>query len=325
MSKKELPLVSVIMSVKNGEDHIQESIKSILDQTFTDFEFIIINDGSTDGTKQILNYFHRQDTRIRIIENQTNIGLPKSLNKAINASLGEYIARQDADDLSHAQRLEKEVKILNEKSNISLVGTWANVITLEGEEIDFIKCRNNQSSIENTLNNRGTLFPHGSVMMRKSVLHSLGLYNDRFLYSQDRELWLRFFTEGTGIFIIEELLYSFRLSPKTRKKKYLQDIYSNAAKELYISNDKEEYYSLLDKVETYIPNKAPSKEFSYCYDIIIRSLSNNKITISKKYFDRISHQLDIKKKIILYLLIRSPYRLVKLIFDLKKIILHLPK
>ena len=115
-----MPKVSVVMSVCNSEPFIRDAINSILGQTFQDFEFIIINDGSTDGSLQIIQSYG--DSRIRITS-QENLGLTKSLNKGIGIARGEYIARQDADDISEPSRLEKQVAVLEQNSRAVLVSS----------------------------------------------------------------------------------------------------------------------------------------------------------------------------------------------------------
>ena len=115
-----MPKVSVVMSVYNSEPFIRDAIKSILGQSFQDFEFIIINDGSTDGSLQIIQSYG--DSRIRITS-QENLGLTKSLNKGIGIARGEYIARQDADDISEPSRLEKQVAVLEQNSRAVLVSS----------------------------------------------------------------------------------------------------------------------------------------------------------------------------------------------------------
>ena len=115
-----MPKVSVVMSVYNSEPFIRDAINSILGQTFQDFEFIIINDGSTDGSLQIIQSYG--DSRIRITS-QENLGLTKSLNKGIGIARGEYIARQDADDISEPSRLEKQVAVLEQNSRAVLVSS----------------------------------------------------------------------------------------------------------------------------------------------------------------------------------------------------------
>lgn len=129
------PKVSVVMSVYNGEKYLPETIDSILNQTFKDFEFIIINDGSTDKTAKILTSY--DDPRIRIF-NQENMGLTKSLNRAISLAKGEYIARMDADDISYPERLKKQVDYLNKNPDIGLVGSKYIRIDKRGRKIDEI-------------------------------------------------------------------------------------------------------------------------------------------------------------------------------------------
>ena len=104
-----IPLVSVVMSVYNDSKYLSESIKSILDQTLKDFEFIIVDDGSLDNSFDLLRRFKKKDNRIKILKNNSNMGLAFSLNKAIKESKGKYIARMDADDLSMPDRLKKQI------------------------------------------------------------------------------------------------------------------------------------------------------------------------------------------------------------------------
>ena len=120
------PKVAVLMSVYNGEKYLREAINSILSQTFNDFEFLIINDGSTDGTADILKSY--TDSRIKIINNEKNIGLTKSLNKGLKIAKGEYIARQDADDISMPERLKEEVAFLEIHKDYAVVGTFVKIL-----------------------------------------------------------------------------------------------------------------------------------------------------------------------------------------------------
>src|SRR5258708_3751905 len=117
------PAVSVVMPAYNSEPHIAEAIESILAQTFTDFEFIIINDGSTDGTRSILHAFAAGDSRISIYEH-ANSGLVVSLNRGCQMARGKYIARMDADDVSLPTRLAKQFNYLERNSEVGIIGTW---------------------------------------------------------------------------------------------------------------------------------------------------------------------------------------------------------
>ncbi|HKQ33129.1 MAG TPA: glycosyltransferase family A protein, partial [Thermodesulfobacteriota bacterium] len=116
------PKVTVLMTVYNGEKFLNEAIDGILNQTFRDFEFLIINDGSTDGSREIIKSY--KDPRINLVDNESNIGLTASLNRGLSLAGGEYIARQDADDISLPERLEKQISILERNPDIALLGSW---------------------------------------------------------------------------------------------------------------------------------------------------------------------------------------------------------
>lgn len=199
------PTISVIMSVYNGKEYLRESIESILNQTFTDFEFIIIDDGSTDNSLKIIQKFN--DTRIRIIENKNNIGLTKSLNKALQQATGKYIARQDADDISLPNRFKEQVNYLNNHPEIVLLGTNIYLID-ENSKIIGKRITSEKPNI-NKLKKKNQ-FTHGSVMYKNEIISQLGGYNELFKYSQDYELWLRI-TKYHNVRNLTQLLYKSRL------------------------------------------------------------------------------------------------------------------
>jgi len=184
------PRVSVVMSVYNGERYLVQAIDSILNQTFADFEFIIINDGSTDGSADILRAY--DDPRLRIIE-QANVGLTRSLNRGIALAQGEYIARMDDDDISLPERLARQVAFLNTRPEIGVVGSACRIIDeLNGREwVQRVPLSDEELSRALI---RGNPVVHTSVMMRKSVLRAVGGYNEAYPYSQDYELWVRLAT-----------------------------------------------------------------------------------------------------------------------------------
>jgi len=180
------PKLSIIMPVYNAEDYLQEAIESVLNQSFTDFEFIIVYDSSFDNSLKIINNYN--DERIEVIENKKRIGLVKSLNKAVRYARGEYIARQDADDVSLPNRLELQLEFLEEHPEVALLGTGVCVINEKGETVE--KRIMHPCPKKSLL--KGNRFIHGSVMFRKSVMDELGTYNEVFKNSEDYELWLRF-------------------------------------------------------------------------------------------------------------------------------------
>ena len=114
------PKISLIMSVYNGEDYLAEAIESVLNQTFKDFELIVINDCSTDSTGEILNRFAELDKRVKVHTNEVNLRLPSSLNKAISYAQGKYIARMDADDICLPERLEKQYEFMEDNPSVAL-------------------------------------------------------------------------------------------------------------------------------------------------------------------------------------------------------------
>lgn len=174
------------MCVHNGEEFLREAVQSILDQTHTDFEFIIVNDASTDQTTRILLSY--DDPRIRIVNNETNIGLTRSLNKGLRLAKGEFIARMDADDISFNQRFEKQVGFLEQHEDIALCGTWVN---FNGESTDGPNYPVDAAEIKVAALSYNP-FAHPSVMWRRKVFEDLGLYYDEsFRTSQDYELWSR--------------------------------------------------------------------------------------------------------------------------------------
>lgn len=203
------PKISVIMSVYNGSRYLREAIESILNQTFTNFEFIIINDCSTDNSWEILTEYSNKDRRIRLFNNEENIGLTKSLNKGINLARGEYIARQDADDVSLPQRFDKQVALLDSYPDVVLVSCDIEVINSEGY---FVK--KEQRSCDPQWISWYMLFynhigGHSQVIFRRKTAMGLGGYSESYRYSQDYEFWCRIVRVG-NIVILPEILHKLR-------------------------------------------------------------------------------------------------------------------
>ncbi len=158
------PLVSVVMSVYNGDLYLREAIESILNQTYTNFEFIIINDGSIDKSSEIIKEY--SDPRIKLIEHE-NQGLARSLNKGIRMSNGEYIARMDSDDISFPTRLDKQVHFLLDNPDYVVVGSKAIIIEKGGAEIFYHESYTAWEDIKTRLI-KNPIF-HSSAMFRKEI------------------------------------------------------------------------------------------------------------------------------------------------------------
>jgi len=208
-----MPRVSVLMSVHNGERYLREAIESILSQTFLDFEFIIVDDASRDGTPEILEKYAKQDERVRLLLNFRNRGLTRSLIRGLNVAQGEYLARQDADDLSLPTRLERQVDLLEHHPEVDVVGTWSAHIDVDGRVFGRTHVVNTTEAIREALSQGKTPFCHGSVMMRTAALEAVGGYDESFPVSQDFELWHRMLHAGRRLVVLEEELYQYRLTP----------------------------------------------------------------------------------------------------------------
>ena len=201
-----LPLISVLMPAYNAEKYIGEAIKSVLNQTYTDFELLVMNDGSTDRTEDIILSFN--DNRIRYIKNETNLKLIATLNKGIDLACGKYIARIDADDICLPERFEKQIKFLENHPDYVLCGSWAYLINSKGEKTGRIKYINNHSLLQISL-----LFScpiiHPSVMARTEILKQFQ-YCHSALHTEDLELWLRIVNAGLQIANIPQFLIKYR-------------------------------------------------------------------------------------------------------------------
>lgn len=209
MPKKDKPLVSVVMSVYNGEKYLREAIDSILNQTFTDFEFIIINDGSTDGTLKIIKSY--KDPRIVLISRK-NKGLVTSLNEGIEKARGKYIARMDADDVSLPERFEKQVEYLILHEEYAVVGSRIQEIDDSGAPHYRIVLSNElpNNSLELSLFFCNSL-AHGTVLIRTDMMRTVGGYSLQHWPAEDYELWGRISKVGR-LAVLDEVLYLYRFN-----------------------------------------------------------------------------------------------------------------
>ncbi|MBI5370004.1 glycosyltransferase [Candidatus Uhrbacteria bacterium] len=182
--------VSLVCCVFNGDRFIREAVLSLLRQSFRDFELLIVDDGSTDTTSQILRELAAQDDRIRVLTNSTNLGLTKSLNRALTQATGNYVARMDADDIALPERLANQIAFLDTHPDIDMVGTAFEWIDAEGRIIGRPQVITDSQTLHKTLI-RTNPFLHGSIMIRKKTLDRAGGYDETFKKAQDYDLWLR--------------------------------------------------------------------------------------------------------------------------------------
>ena len=207
------PKISVIMSVsKNYSNFLNLSIESILQQTFKEFEFIIIDDGSIDDTSEILHTYQKKDNRISVYK-QNNQGLASSLNTAISKSKTNFIARQDYDDISEISRLEKQFNWFNLNKDFVICGTFAHNIDKHNNKIGLTKNVLTYEKHKKYLEYKNTIL-HPSVMFKKDAIINVGGYNIKYICSQDYELWTRVIKKYK-IANIPEFLINLRLHDKT--------------------------------------------------------------------------------------------------------------
>ena len=248
-----MPKVTVLMSVYNGQKYLREAINSILNQTFKDFEFIIIDDCSIDKTKDIILSY--KDSRIRFIENKKNIGLTKSLNKGLKIARGKYIARMDVDDISMPERVEKQISFLDKHKDIAVVGSWIEIINMESSRAYVLKNDCNPAIIKWThiFKNQIT---HSSAFFRKEIIKKIGHYNEKYKYAQDFDFWFRI-SRKYKIANIPKVLVKYRIhsksvteTPKThkiQKQSILEIIFNNI--NYYINLDQKNFKIFVNAIK----------------------------------------------------------------------------
>lgn len=199
--------VSVVMSYFNDENFVAAAINSVLSQTFSDFELIIVDDGSTDSSFKIAKQF--DDKRIKILRNGENRGIVYSLNRGIKYSKGEYIARMDSDDISKKDRLKKQLDFFKRNNLVAICGTWAVLINEKG---DFIKKTELPVTNEEIKRNliKFNPFIHSTMMFRRSLIENGGFYRKDFEGAEDYELVVRI-SQKYKLANIPEYLHFHRL------------------------------------------------------------------------------------------------------------------
>ncbi|MCQ2607428.1 MAG: glycosyltransferase [Bacteroidales bacterium] len=200
-----MPLLTVLMPVYNGEDFLRESIESILNQTYTDFLFLIINDGSTDNSENIILSYH--DERIIYVKNEQNLKLIRTLNKGISLVRTKYVARMDADDVSLPERLEKQVRYMEANPEIGVLGAWCQSF---GEGYNHIvKYQAEHESIRYKQLYQIQLV-HPTCIMRMDVLRSQSVvYDNNYTHAEDYELFTRL-SHVTKLANLQEVLHLYR-------------------------------------------------------------------------------------------------------------------
>ena len=205
-------MISVIMSAYNAEKHISNSIESILSQSYQNFEFLIMDDGSTDNTSKIITSYIKTDTRIKLFNNKSNIGLTKSLNFLINQANGEYLARQDSDDVSDSKRFELQLNFMI-TNNLQASTTRA-------------KIKNTNNKIpgysyylpHKLLMKFKNPFIHGTLIIKKSLIQTVGLYDEDYYLAQDYKLFADLLSRKYKIGSLNKCLYTLNVDNNLSNK-----------------------------------------------------------------------------------------------------------
>lgn len=259
--------VSVVMAVYNGERFLREAIDSVLGQTFSDFEFVILNDGSTDTSQAILEEYRRRDSRI-VTANQENAGIAAALNAVFALASGDLIAHIDQDDRALPNWLEKQLAFLSEHDDCSVVSSYAYFIDTNGKRMGVSR------NAVDVISGRASLEPsrfleiiHSTVLLRKQDFLRVGGYRKGFFGAEDRDLWGRMVTSGMMLRCNPEALVEYRLhggsatmkSLNTTEKFSRRGIDMNVVRRLkgeaeLTSKEIEEWYEsrpLSDKIQEY--------------------------------------------------------------------------
>jgi len=196
------PLISVVMPVYNAGAFLDDSINSILTQTFRDFEFVIFDDASTDGSVERLRHWATRDHRIQLHESKTQLGLAGSSNAVVAKARAAIIARMDADDVAHPNRLQRQWEIIRDHPDVAVVGTLCNGIDAAGREV---RPRDRWRLVRRS----GYIpFPHGSAMFRREVFDRVGGYDDA-PGAEDQKLFSKMVVQGRVV-TLSDVLYSYR-------------------------------------------------------------------------------------------------------------------
>lgn len=288
--ENEIPMVSVVMPVYNSEGYLEIALESIVAQTVCDWEMLVINEyGSNSTTSSIIKKYVQKDSRINLIQNEKKLGLADSLNKGMRLAKGKYIARMDADDISHPMRFEKQIELLESNPQIGLCGTYQHHF---GKEVNWI----HKPPISNEECKANLIFScdlcHSTVMFRREQFVENGLFYDKNYLAEDFELWSRA-VQKVAFTNIPEVLGEYRWSgdniTKQKKSELARENALIVAHTLYstlgITVEKEDYVLLegwhnpfLDEKDRHI-----RKNMYIRYEKLLRRIyEQNQI---KKYYD----------------------------------------
>jgi glycosyltransferase involved in cell wall biosynthesis len=274
-------LISVILPVYNGEEYLSEAIESILNQTYTNFEFIIINDGSKDDSLKIIQKYEKKDNRI-IVVSRENRGLIATLNEGIKKAKGKYIARMDQDDISLSKRFAKQIELMKGKE-LDICGCHFYVID---DKNRYLAAK--VMSINNNFNKivlaHYVPFAHGSVMIKKDFLiqNNLQYGQTNYIHAEDYALWTAFANNNAKISNVDEFLFKYRNTEGSMSKHNINYIDALKSAKIYRKKNYEEIFKIAkgyrNKIDTL--NDFEKEQLSY---FLLKTLLKGDVIFKLKY------------------------------------------
>jgi glycosyltransferase involved in cell wall biosynthesis len=272
------PLVSVVMPVFNGGTYLVDSIESILNQTFLDFEFIIIDDGSIDNTLKIISKYEDSDGRIIVISRE-NRGIIYSLNEGINRARGKFIARMDADDVSMPSRLEQQVKYM-ENNKVDLCGSHSLLIG-DNNEIKGLAVTPLTHDMCSLSLSFKVPFAHSSVMIRKSFIsnHKLQYGQSQYTFVEDLDLWIRMHECGALFGNVDSVLLHYRVLKNSLSRKNAINIRreSNQIVKYHYTKNYFKFINMLDYLPMVLNDEEKSLIVRFIFVSLLRKFNLKKV------------------------------------------------
>ncbi len=314
------PLISVVMPVYNSGQLIHQTIKSILNQTYSNFEFIIINDASTDNTLKTIKEYQKKDKRIKIINNSKNLGISLASNKGLDTAKGKYIAMMDHDDISLPERFEREINFLEKHKDIFLVGTGNYYIDEDNKILNKIKTITNSRKIKKDMINGLNRICHPSVMFRNTTKIR---YREKIYYAQDVDFFLQLMAQGKKLTNIHDILFHYRVhtTQTSMAKRNKQLLFAKKATEFYYEKIKtgKDNYNQFNPKEILDLNADTSENKDVIACEIFYNFHKQEYKLVKKYSKKYFRLYGYKDKVLIYYLISHlPTNMIKKILKLKR-------
>ena len=303
-------LVSVIMAAKNVDKYISEAIDSVINQTYKNWELIVVDDGSNDNTPSILENYARNNNKIKVLHNETSTGQAIARNTAVQNSNGYFLAILDADDVAMPDRLEHQVNFLVNNPKILAIGGHAEIIDANGKSLGIKRKAMNIDAIRFSLLLQNQ-FIHSTMMIRREIFDGFGGYNNDFLYAEDYDLWSRII-EKNIIVNIDKVLSKFRIQPgsvtmmtntqKVQLRNNMVVVFRNVRN--LINYTDEQIQRMYDMVNNYLTFFETIPAF-YLY-----------FKLSRRYINMYNENADVHKQIKIILINRFKHTFIKSIKEI---------